>query len=177
MAEVRPPEHADDWIGICADALPLREASSWAVVPGCGGVVTFTGTVRDHGVGEDGTVRPGVTLLEYEAYEGPALARMEELAAEARRRWPDLGRIVVLHRIGPLGLCEAAVVVVVSAPHRGEAFDAARWVIDALKERAPIWKKEAWAGGSDWGGDARPLPDGMPVEPAPAAGAVGRRAS
>ncbi|GAC1589252.1 MAG: hypothetical protein NVS3B21_05740 [Acidimicrobiales bacterium] len=190
MAEVRPPEHGDDWIGICADALPLQEASSWAVVPGCGGVVTFTGTVRDHGVGEDGAVRHGVTLLEYEAYERPAVERMEGLAADARSRWPELGRIVMLHRVGPLELCEAAVVVVVSAPHRGEAFDAARWAIDTLKERVPIWKKEAWAGGSDWGGDARPVQDGPPAVPpaspaasapavasAPAEVTVGRRAS
>ena len=184
MAEVRPPEHGEDWIGICADALPLQDASAWAVVAGCGGVVTFTGTVRDHGVGDDGAVRHGVTLLEYEAYERPAVERMERLAADARRRWPELGRIVMLHRVGPLELCEAAVVVVVSAPHRGEAFDAARWAIDTLKERVPIWKKEAWAGGSDWGGDARPVQDGplavppaSPSASAPAEVTVGRRAS
>jgi molybdopterin synthase catalytic subunit len=142
----------DDWIGISGDPLPVAEASAWATLPGCGAVVTFTGTVRDHAEG-----RPGVTVLEYEAYEGPALQRLGELITEARRRWPGVGRVALLHRVGRLELCDAAVIVVVSAPHRGEAFDAARWCIDALKASVPIWKKEQWAGGSDWGTDAQPI--------------------
>ncbi|GAC1319866.1 MAG: hypothetical protein NVSMB12_19330 [Acidimicrobiales bacterium] len=119
--------------------------------------MTFTGTVRDHARGTDGALRADVSVLEYEAYEAPAVARMVAIAAEARRRWPELGRVALLHRVGRLGLREIAVVVVVSAPHRGEAFAAAQWAIDTLKDSVPIWKKEEWAGGSDWGGDARPL--------------------
>ena len=71
--------------------------------------------------------------------------------------WPALGRIALLHRTGPLAVTDAAVVVVVSAPHRAEAFDAARFCIDTLKATVPIWKKETWAGGEDWGTDATPV--------------------
>ncbi|HEY2430073.1 MAG TPA: molybdenum cofactor biosynthesis protein MoaE [Acidimicrobiales bacterium] len=152
MDDVRPPGESDEWIGLTALPLPVAEAMAWAVVPRCGGVVCFAGTVRDHAAGRD-----GVTGLEYEAYAGPALDRLAEVAREARVRWPELGRIALLHRVGELALTETAVVVVVSAPHRGEAFDAARWCIDTLKATVPIWKREEWAGGSDWGTGAVPI--------------------
>lgn len=134
------------------EVLPVGAATDWVVRPDCGGVVAFTGTVRDHADG-----RTGVTGLEYEAYAGPAEARLSDLADEARRRWPGVGRIALLHRTGPLEVTEAAVVVAVSAPHRDEAFDAARWCIDTLKETVPIWKKERWADGEDWGLGASPV--------------------
>jgi molybdopterin synthase catalytic subunit len=159
MASVRPPDHDDDWIAVSPAELPAAEAAAWAVVDRCGGIVTFAGTVRDHARTGDGVLREAVSVLEYEAYEGPATERMALIAQEARRRWPDLGRIALLHRVGRLSVRDTAVVVVVSAPHRGEAFEAARWAIDTLKETVPIWKKEEWAGGSDWGADARPLAD------------------
>jgi molybdopterin synthase catalytic subunit len=149
---VGAPGTGDDWLGITPDALPVAEAGAWATVPGCGAVVTFTGTVRDHAEG-----RPGVTVLEYEAYEGPAMGRLQEVAAEARRRWPVIGRIALVHRVGRLQLGDAAVVVVVSTPHRDEAFEAARWCIDTVKSSVPIWKKEEWAGGTDWGTGAQPI--------------------
>jgi molybdopterin synthase catalytic subunit len=151
MAELRAPAE-DDWTGLTAAPLPVAAAAAWAVVPGCGGVVTFTGTVRDHA-----EHRRGVTGLEYEAYDGPAAGRLNDIAAEARMRWPQLGRVALLHRIGRLGLGDAAVVVVVSAPHRHEAFEAAHWCIDTIKATVPIWKKEEWAGGSDWGTGALPI--------------------
>ena len=149
-----PPAPAGDWVAITPAVLPVAEATAWAVVPRCGGVVTFVGTVRDHAEGRD-----GVHALEYEAYEGPATDRLAALAADARVRWPGIGRIALLHRVGRLELEDAAVVVVVSAPHRGEAFDAARWCIDTLKATVPIWKKEEWAGGDGWGTDAQPVAD------------------
>jgi molybdopterin synthase catalytic subunit len=68
-----------------------------------------------------------------------------------------LGRIALLHRTGHLEVGETSVVVVVSAPHRGEAFEAARFAIDTLKTTVPIWKKETWPGGSEWGTDAVPV--------------------
>jgi molybdopterin synthase catalytic subunit len=154
MGKDRPPGDALDWIAVSDRPLPVAEASSWVVVPSCGGVVTFSGTVRDHAEGRD-----GVRGLEYEAYEGPATERMAALAAEARRRWPGVARIALLHRVGRLALCDTAVVVAVSAPHRDEAFDAARWCIDTLKATVPIWKKEEWADGSGWGVDAAPIGD------------------
>ena len=78
-----------------------------------------------------------MSQLEYEAYVDQVEPRLLRIAAEARTRWPVLGRIVLLHRIGVLGLTECSVVVVVSSPHRAEAFDAARWCIDTLEGDGP----------------------------------------
>jgi molybdopterin synthase catalytic subunit len=125
--------------------LPIGEIYEWAVRPDCGAVVVFSGTVRDHAEG-----RSGVVQLTYEAYEEHVVPRLEAIAAEIREQWPMTGRIALVHRIGPLALTESSVVVAVSAPHRGEAFDAARFGIDTLKDTVPIWKQETWAGGVDW---------------------------
>ena len=153
VAALPRPDGAD-WLGLTTSALPLADASSWAIIPGCGAVVLFAGTVRDHAEG-----RPGVTRLEYEAYEEQATLRLSAIAAEARSRWPSAGRLVLLHRVGPLAVSEVSVLVVVSAPHRPEAFDAARWCIDSLKATVPIWKRETWAGGTDWAACANPVAD------------------
>lgn len=132
--------------------MPVAEVAGWVVQPHCGAYVLFAGTVRDHAEG-----RTGVTGLTYEAYEGPALARLAEVAAEARRRWPAIGRVALLHRVGPLELEDVAVVVAVSTPHRTESFEAGKWCIDAVKATVPIWKKEAFAGGEAWGTGAQAL--------------------
>jgi molybdopterin synthase catalytic subunit len=142
----------ETWVALTAEPLPAGAAHDWAIRPDCGAVVLFTGTVRDHADG-----RTGVTLLEYEAYAEQVEPRLRQIAAAAREQWADLGRIALLHRIGPLTLAELAVVVVVSSPHRGEAFEAARWCIDTLKATVPIWKKEHHDGGSDWGQAATEL--------------------
>jgi molybdopterin synthase catalytic subunit len=144
------PEVGDDWVALSADRLPVAQASAWVVQPRCGATVTFTGTARDHAPG-----RPGVHRLEYEAYEGPAVERMRALVAQVRHRWPTVGRVAVLHRTGTVELGDAAVVVAVSAPHRDEAFEAARFAIDELKRSVPIWKREAWEGGESWGLEAQ----------------------
>ena len=161
MAAVTPPEHDDDWVGLFEDRLPFGSAADWAVLPRCGAVVVFSGTARDHSVG-----REGVTSLDYEAYEEHALARMRAIAGEARARWPELGRLALLHRVGPVALGESAVVVVASAPHRAEAFDAARFAIDALKATVPIWKRERWDGGESWGLEAQHVTDLGELAPA-----------
>jgi molybdopterin synthase catalytic subunit len=75
---------------------------------------------------------------------------LSAIVAEARRQWPVLRRVAVLHRVGELAVGETSVLIVVSAPHRAEAFDAARYCIDTLKSTVPIWKRETWEGGSDW---------------------------
>jgi molybdopterin synthase catalytic subunit len=116
--------------------------------------VTFTGTVRDHAPG-----RTDVRGLEYEAYAEAVERVFRDIAGEAREKWPSVGRVAILHRVGELAVTDAAVVVAVSAAHRDAAFDAARYCIDTVKATAPIWKKETWAGGSDWGTDAQQLPD------------------
>ena len=145
------------WVGLTEDELPVGAVAEWAVLPSCGAVVTFTGTARDHADG-----RPDVSQLEYEAYESQIGPRFLAIVDEARRRWPDLGRVAVLHRTGPVAIGEASVVVAASSPHREAAFEAARWCIDSLKATAPIWKRETWAGGESWGLDARELSDLTP---------------
>jgi molybdopterin synthase catalytic subunit len=142
----------DDWVGLTAESLPVGAAVAWAERPRCGAVVLFTGTVRDHAEG-----RPGVSSLEYEAYEEEVVPRLASIAADARRRWPVLGRVALLHRTGTLAVGDTAVLVVVSAPHREEAFDAARFCIDTLKTTVPIWKRETWDGGSDWAECSHPV--------------------
>lgn len=140
----------DDWFAVGDDPLSVGDLYDWAVRPDCGAVVVFSGTVRDHAV-EDQELRTGVTHLDYEAYATEVVPTFREIANEVRRRWPDVGRVALHHRTGRIDLAESSVVVVVSAPHRPEAFVAARYAIDALKASAPIWKHESWNGGSDWG--------------------------
>ena len=143
-AVTEPPDGAD-WIGLHATPLPTEAAVAWATTPAAGAVVSFLGVVRDHSDG-----RTGVVGLDYEAYEDEAVRVLTEIATETRRRWPDVERVALLHRTGELALSEPSVAVVVSSPHRNEAFEAARFCIDTLKESAPIWKREQWSDGSDW---------------------------
>lgn len=140
------PTDRDDW-SACLDA-PIDPSlvASWLIVPSGGATVTFTGTVRDHADG-----REDVHLLEYEAFEERVVDVFEQIIGEARTRWPDLLRIAVLHRVGALEVTDTAVIVGVSSPHRDPAFDAGRWILDEVKARAPIWKREHHAGGVDWG--------------------------
>jgi molybdopterin synthase catalytic subunit len=149
---VQIPSDGDDWLGLTDSVLPIGDAYEWAVRPNCGAVVLFSGTVRDHADG-----RHDVEHLTYEAYDEQVVPRLEALAAETRVRWPEVGRIVLLHRTGRLELGESSVIAVVSAPHRPEAFAAARFAIDALKATVPIWKHEAWADGEEWGTGASEL--------------------
>ncbi len=158
-SETRPPSDADDWVALSSAPLPGPELLTWAVRPGCGATVLFSGTVRDHAEG-----RPGVSGLEYEAYVEQAEPRLAAIAAEARRRWPGLGRVALLHRTGTLTVGECSVLVALSAPHRHEAFEAAHWAIDELKATVPIWKKERWAGGEDWGTAAQGIRQAKAVD-------------
>jgi molybdopterin synthase catalytic subunit len=151
MPSVHAPIDGDDWLGLSDIELPVAAAYEWAVRPHCGAVVLFSGTTRDHA--ED---RYGVSHLVYEAYEEQVVPKLAEIAAELRRRWPETGRVVLLHRVGRVDLGAGSVLVVVSSPHRPTAFDAGRYAIDAIKEVAPIWKHEAWAEGADWGTGAKP---------------------
>ena len=107
-----------------------------------GAICLFLGTVREM-TGDRRTAS-----LEYEAYPVMAVRKMEELDAEVRRRWPVI-EAAIIHRVGHLDLGEVSVVVAVSTPHRGHAFEACRWLIDTLKDVVPIWKKEAWADGTE----------------------------
>ncbi|MEX0826699.1 MAG: molybdenum cofactor biosynthesis protein MoaE [Acidimicrobiia bacterium] len=112
--------------------------------PDAGAIVLFLGSVRDHS-----DRREGVTHLEYEAYREVVEAKILEIITETRAQWA-FGSIAAAHRVGTVQVGEDSVGVAVSAPHRPEAFAAARHVIDELKSRAPIWKKEYWPGGAEW---------------------------
>jgi len=114
--------------------------------PGAGGVVIFSGIVRNQ---TDG--RP-VKFLEYEAHAPMAEAKMREIGAEIRARWSGVRRVAMLHRIGRLEIGESSVLIAVSASHRGEAFDACRYAIDTLKRTVPVWKKEHFEDGEVWVG-------------------------
>jgi molybdopterin synthase catalytic subunit len=153
-----PPIDEQDWVGLSDAALPVTEALQWTQTPDAGGQVLFTGTVRE-AAGD----RTGVEWLEYEAYTEQVEPRLRAICAEVRARWPEVTRIALLHRIGRLELTDVAVVVVVGAPHRPEAFAAARFAIDALKASVPIWKKESWEGGEDWGTGASSLTEASDV--------------
>lgn len=108
-----------------------------------GALVVFTGYVRDHSRGNE------VRALVYEAYGQMAIRQMEQLADEARKRWP-ITDLAVVHRVGTLQVGEISVVIAVAASHRGEAFDACEWLIDELKHSVPIWKKEIYTEGEAW---------------------------
>jgi molybdopterin synthase catalytic subunit len=165
---LRPPNDVSDWVALTDAALPVDALHSWAATPRAGAVVTFLGVVRDHADGRD-----DVRGMTYEAYEEPARRVMEEIVAEARKRWPDLERVALLHRVGELTLSEPSVAVAASSPHRNVAFEAARYCIDTLKETAPIWKQEHWSAGSDWAlgqHPIRPVSDPSFAASAPAAG-------
>jgi molybdopterin synthase catalytic subunit len=146
-----------DWLALSEAPLPVEAVVAWATTPAAGAVVSFLGVVRDHSDGRDGVVG-----MDYEAYEDEARRVLAEIAADARRRWPAVDRIGLLHRTGPLDLSDVSVAVVVSSPHRPEAFEAARYCIDTLKETAPIWKREHWSDGSDWALGEQPI---RPVGP------------
>lgn len=150
-AHVRLPE-GDNWLAVTDRAIAIGDLYEWVVKPDCGAVVLFSGTVRDHADG-----RTDVTHLEYEAYEQMVIPRFDEIVVAARRRWDGLGRIAIVHRLGSIAVGESSVVVAVSAPHRADAFEAARYGIDALKVSVPIWKREFWSAGADWGTGAASL--------------------
>src|SRR5581483_9789692 len=140
------------WVVLTSSSLPVEVASAWVQRPECGAVVVFVGTVRDHAEG-----RPGISELEYEAYAGQFEPRLDAIAESARKQWPGVSRVLLWHRTGTLDVGDASVVVAVSAAHRHEAFEAARFGIDTVKSTVPIWKRERWDGGEDWGLDANPV--------------------
>ena len=112
--------------------------------PEAGAVVLFLGTARNHSEG-----KLGITHLEYEAYSEAVVAKIEELVAQAGSKW-QLMATVVEHRVGDVAVGQPSVAVAVAAVHRDAAFEAGRFLIDELKSKAPIWKKEHWPGGGEW---------------------------
>jgi len=127
---------------------PLSPDSIAAEVdePGAGGIVNFSGVVRNETGG-----RP-VKFLEYEAHAPMAEVKMREIGESLRARWSGVKRVAMLHRIGRLEIGEASVLIAVSAAHRGDAFEACRYAIDTLKRTVPVWKKEHFEDGEVWVG-------------------------
>ncbi len=111
--------------------------------PSAGGIVVFEGVVRDNARGKQ------VRYLEYDVYPEMAEQQIRTIVAQAQQRW-GVERVAVAHRFGRLEIGEASVIIVVAAPHRGEAFDACRYIIDTLKTTVPIWKKEVATNGEEW---------------------------
>ena len=108
----------------------------------CGATVAFEGTTRSPSHGHE------VRLLRYEAYESRANTQLHEIAVAAMNRWP-LGALAAVHRVGDVPAGDTSVAVVAASPHRDEAFDACRYVIDRIKSEVAIWKQEVLANGDE----------------------------
>ena len=130
-------------VELTSDPIDVARLIAHVNKPSNGGICTFLGVVRDNAEG-----RP-VVKLGYEAYESMAVAQMQAIVEEAMQRW-DLDAVALSHRTGELQIGEASVAIAVGAPHRAEAFKACRYIIDTLKTRVPIWKKEFFQDGAVW---------------------------
>lgn len=134
---------SEDSCGLTSEPLELQRWVDWATAPPYGAVLSFLGTTRTPNKGLE------VTYLEYEAFAPMAQQVMEQMCAEMRQRWV-LGRIALWHRTGRVYPAEASILIVVSSPHRPEAFEACRYAIERVKQILPVWKKEFLADGSHW---------------------------
>lgn len=141
---------AEDIFRLVREPIHPREIVESLKAPEDGAVVVFDGFVRNNFKGRQ------TLYLDYEAYEPMACAKMREIGAEIRAKFP-VHRLAIVHRLGRLEIGETSVLIAVSSPHRGAAFDACRYVIDTLKRTVPIWKKEYFVGGAVWA-DGEPFP-------------------
>ncbi|WP_428937434.1 molybdenum cofactor biosynthesis protein MoaE [Fontivita pretiosa] len=132
-----------DWIAVLSQPLDFAAAVAHVRDALAGGIDVFLGTTRqEHDEGGRQLV-----ALDYEAYHEMALKQMQDLSRRARARWPIV-RLALLHRVGRVALGEPSVIIAVATPHRADAFEACRFLIDELKKDVAIWKKEVWADGS-----------------------------
>ena len=127
-------------IQLTNEPIDIAALVAQACSPAAGAVVLFLGTTRELTDGRR------TESLDYEAYGSMAERMLAVLETEARRRWPIVNCLIV-HRLGQVPLAEASVAIVVSTPHRAEAFAAGAWLIDSLKLDVPIWKRDQWADG------------------------------
>jgi len=140
-----PVSGGADSFRLTQDAIGVDEIVSSVVRPAMGAVAVFVGVVRNSADGKP------VSALEYEAYEEMAIAKMRQIAEEARARWPQIGDVAIVQRVGHLEVGQLAVVIAVASPHRQEGcFEACRYAIDRLKQIVPIWKKEIGPLGEEW---------------------------
>ena len=143
-----------DWVAVSAERLNPDELADWVTRPDCGAIVTFFGTTRT-----TSTLEHEIIELEYDTDIDLAESRIRRVIAAARERWPQVRAIAIHHRVGTVAVREPAVVVAVSSPHRGEAFAAAQFCIDAVKRTVPMWKREVWQNGSAWSQEAQDILD------------------
>uniref|UniRef100_A0A0G4GAE6 MOCS2B n=1 Tax=Chromera velia CCMP2878 TaxID=1169474 RepID=A0A0G4GAE6_9ALVE len=124
--------------------LSLASIIDFVEDPVCGGVATFSGTTRNHAHGKK------VVQLTYEAYEPMAVKKMQEVITIAQKRWTEIRKVAVEHRLGDCPVGESGVNVAVSSPHRKDCLEACQFIINELKAQVPIWKKEVYEDGSVW---------------------------
>ncbi|WP_162415695.1 molybdenum cofactor biosynthesis protein MoaE [Cyclobacterium roseum] len=125
------------------DQINLNEVYSWLQDPAAGGINLFIGNVRNHAQGK------AVVKLEFEGYKPMALREMEKLAAAAMEKWP-IKKLLMVHALGSKQIGEPVVVIGTATAHRKDAFEASRFLIDELKNKVPIWKKEYFADQTVW---------------------------
>ena len=131
-------------IRLTRDEIDYTQLTESVRSPSAGAVVLFLGTVREMTDGRE------TVALDYDAYHEMALAKLAEVEADARDKWPLVATAIV-HRLGHLEVGEISVAIAVSSAHRNEAFEAGRHLIERLKQCVPIWKKENWGDGStEW---------------------------
>ena len=144
-------------IRVTPDVLQTDEAIASVASAGAGAINVFLGVVRNNNLGRT------VSYLEYDAYPAMAEKVMRELAEEARERF-GLEAAAVLHRTGRLEIGEASLLVAVSCGHRAESFEATHWLVNEIKKKVPVWKKEVWEDGEEW----IEGPESMGIQQAPA---------
>jgi molybdopterin synthase catalytic subunit len=132
-------------IRLVNEPLDVSAMIAFVTCPEAGGIDVFIGTTR----AENDPQRGSLKLLDYAAYPEMALKELHKLAAHAKREWSTT-RIALWHRLGPVAVGEASIVIAVSCPHRADAFSACRYLIDTLKETVPIWKKEVYDDSARW---------------------------
>jgi molybdopterin synthase catalytic subunit len=152
-------EAAPEYFALAESALDLNALTAQIVTPATGALALFSGYVRGETATSDG--RQATLCLEYEAYAPMALAKMRQVAAEIRERWPLVLGIAIIQRIGLLEVGQPTILIACGAAHRDEGcFEAARYGIDRLKEIVPVWKKDIRPDGSAWvEGPYRPTPE------------------
>ena len=134
--------------------IDLSEVVRYVIDPEAGAIATFIGTTRNNNEGRK------VIALDYEAYPEMAEKELARIGADANKQW-SLRRMAIVHRLGPVQIGEASVMIAVSSAHRDAAFAASRFAIEEIKKTVPIWKKEVYEGGEVWIGTqtGQPLPD------------------
>lgn len=128
---------------VTREPIDLEELVRWVGDPEAGAIVPFIGTTRNNNEGRK------VIALDYDGYPEMAEKELARIGAEAEKKWP-IRKMTIVHRLGPVQIGEASVVIVVSAAHRDAAFAASRFAIEEIKKTVPIWKKEVFEGGEVW---------------------------